>query len=93
MNTSTVYEIKTTKAFDRSFKRLMPKDVARVMNAIYTLAAGKTLPERYNNHILKEYKQKLFDCHIRGDLILLYEIDDDALVLTAVDVGSHSSIF
>jgi len=36
---------------------------------------------------LKDFRE----CHIKNDLLLLYKIDNDSLIL--VDIGSHNQLF
>ena len=33
------------------------------------------------------------ECHIQPDWLLMYLIEDDVLVLTLVDTGTHSDMF
>lgn len=32
------------------------------------------------------------DCHVKNDIVLVYKLERDICVLTAVDVGSHSNV-
>lgn len=59
-----------------------------VMNA---LISGCDLPDRYRNHPLKGDKSGLWDCHIKPDLVLLYEKTDNVLILHRL--GTHSDLF
>ena len=33
------------------------------------------------------------ECHIKGDLLLIYKIEKENLILILVDIGSHSQLF
>lgn len=33
-----------------------------------------------------------FECHIKSDLLLIYEVDKSRNTLTVVDIGSHSDL-
>lgn len=64
--------------------------VASVLNA---LAAGNELAPRYQNHPLQGKYTGCLGCHIKSDLLLIYEIDESEKTLTVVDIGSHSELF
>ena len=52
-----------------------------------------TLPERYRPHKLSgNYKGK-WECHIKGDGLLVWEQYEAELLLIMIDTGSHSDIF
>lgn len=57
------------------------------------LANRIPLEEKYHDHPLKGKMSKYRECHIRPDWLLIYLIDDDVLVLTLIDTGTHSYIF
>ncbi len=38
---------------------------------------------------LKGYR----DCHVKPDLVLIYKIEDDLLLLSAYRISSHSNLF
>ena len=61
--------------------------------AINKLIAGEALDTRYRNHPLQSEYSGCFECHIKSDLLLIYEIDESEKTLTIVDVGSHSDLF
>lgn len=87
------YRILTTTKFDRSVSRLAADDREKVEQVIGIIANGLTLPARYKDHPLKGNKRGVRDCHVKNDLVLLYVLDKDVLILTAVELGSHSSLF
>ena len=64
-----------------------------VTDVIDMLAKGETLPEKYKNHPLKGNLKGYYDCHILPDLVLLYKIEKDRLVLILFDIGTHSNLF
>ncbi len=57
------------------------------------LARGRVLPARYENHSLQGTYAGCFECHIKSDLLLVYEIDIPQNTLSVLDVGSHSELF
>lgn len=49
------------------------------------------LPQKYCNHALTGDKKHLMDCHVKPDLVLLYEYIDDTDILLQ-RLGSHSEL-
>jgi mRNA interferase YafQ len=94
-----MYRLVKSKKFDRSFKKLDRsgkfKGVVeeKFKTAVNLLLAGKKLPASYRDHQLTGDAKQYRECHIKGDLLLLYEILDDVLILVLIDIGSHSELF
>lgn len=57
------------------------------------LASGGTLAPRCRNHQLRGTLARLRECHVQSDVLLVYEVQDDVLILVLVDLGSHSDLF
>lgn len=57
------------------------------------LRQNDVLPAKYCDHQLKGTLQDFRECHIRGDLLLLYRKKQQILTITAINVGSHNQIF
>ncbi len=82
--------------FKKSYNRLrksgkFPKK--EVEYVVTTLASGKRLPKKYLDHSLQGEYTGCRECHIKPDLLLIYKIKDDILVLILIDIGSHSELF
>lgn len=93
-----MYLIYSTKDYNRSYKKLkrsgLKEKVFDDLDAVIdTLAQGGMLDEACRDHqligTLKDYRE----CHIKGDLLLIYQIQQSRLVLLLVDIGSHSYLF
>jgi mRNA interferase YafQ len=56
------------------------------------LIDGVPLPPKYDDHPLKGDRRGYRDCHIKGDWVLIYKIDGDALTLLLSETGTHSDI-
>ena len=65
----------------------MQKDLNIVIDS---LLQEKSLPQKFQDHQLKGVLKEYRECHIRGDLLLVYKIIKDDLILVLVDIGSHS---
>lgn len=89
------YEVYETAAFRKDVKRLKKRgaDLSMLEDVIDTLAGGDPLPIGYRDHALDGVHIGYRECHIRPDWLLIYQIDDDALILRAMRTGSHSDLF
>ena len=68
-------------------------DIALLDEVIDLLRQGKQLDAKYKDHGLSGNFSGFLECHIKPDWLLVYLIENDVLVLTLVDTGSHSDIF
>jgi mRNA interferase YafQ len=88
-----------TRLFERSYRKLnrsgMFKAQARdrLETAITSLAGGRRLPPQFRDHQLEGEFKPYRECHIGGDLVLVYRIDPGAGRLFLVDVGDHAHVF
>jgi mRNA interferase YafQ len=94
-----MYRIFRTKGFERSYRLLKKsghfkqKLKSEVEGLINLLANGDRLPVAYRDHELKGDLRMYRECHVRGDLVIVYQKTNVDLVLVLVDIGSHSYIF
>lgn len=91
----TKYTVKTTTRFRKDLKVVKRRglNVGLLKQAISILATGGTLPERYHDHALTGNLTGFRECHILPDLLLVYLIEEDVLVLTLTRTGTHSDLF
>ena len=78
------------KAWDR-YKRAGIRDMAAASDVMAMIFQGKTLPAHYQDHELTGNWDGARECHIGGDLLLVYQLSAD--LVTFVDLGSHSELF
>lgn len=84
--------VSVTNQFKRDAKKqyihLVTPQWIEVMNCLINTIP---IPVRYSNHPLKGEWLGCMDCHIKPDLVLIYEFDgDDDLILHRL--GSHSEL-
>ena len=89
-----MYKVKTDKKFEKSLSKvvkagLKQKYVNEIYFAIDELSSGKILPSKYRDHGLKGEYKGYRECHIQGDLLLVYKIEKQELVLILIDIASH----
>jgi mRNA interferase YafQ len=88
--------IEWTKSFKRDYKR-EAKGLRRTILdtelflVVEVLALDHVLEKRFHDHALTGEWQDFRDCHIRPDLVLIYQ-KPDKNTLRLVRLGSHSEI-
>ena len=89
------FEVVKSKRFRKSLKKMLSrgKDINKLEAVVSMLAQGEPLPAKFKDHALTGDLAGLRDCHIENDWILLYYIEDNILVLTHTDTGTHSDLF
>jgi mRNA interferase YafQ len=83
-----------TSSYRKAYKKLsksgrFPFDEFR--SVLVTLAVFGKLDARYKDHPLHGKFIGHRECHIKADLLLVYRIENNKLVL--VEVGNHSEVF
>ena len=79
------HDLKRMKKRGKNFKKL-----ETVLNI---LAQGNNLPEKYKDHSLSGNYKNYRECHIEPDWLLIYQIKENLLILSALRTGSHSDLF
>lgn len=89
------YTVKFTSKFKKDYKLAIKRGypIKLLEEAVSILANGKALPEKYVDHTLSGNWVAYRECHIQGDWLLVYRIEDDVLVLTLARTGTHSDLF
>jgi len=93
-----MYLIRKTNSFEKSFKKIKKSGIKSIIVkdlsfVIDSLAFGVNLPTLYKDHKLSGKLSDCRECHIKGDLLLIYKIEKENLILILVDIGSHSQLF
>lgn len=90
-----MYIVKVTNQFKKDWKlcvkRGYPMDL--LQEVITLLAQTGTLPARYKPHKLSGNRSGEWECHVKPDWLLVWEQNDDELVLLMLNTGTHSDIF
>jgi mRNA interferase YafQ len=69
------------------------KNMDKLITALELLASGKPIPARYNDHPLKGDMRGYRECHIENDWLLIYQIIENRLILSASGTGTHTDLF
>ena len=83
-----------TKEFTNQLKRINRsginfKDVFK--EVVDLLLNNKKLPAKYKDHKLKGELRIFRECHLKNDLLLVYKVEKDSIIL--IGIGTHSKIF
>ncbi len=81
------------RSFKTNYKKIKNNPQAReaFMTTVDILMTTGTLPHKYLPHTLSGNYKGYSECHIRPDLLLIYQIDGDTLILYRI--GSHAELF
>lgn len=91
-----MYQVIFSSLYKKSLRKISKsgnfpiKEIEKVINL---LILGKILPVKYSDHELHGEFLGYRECHIKGDLLLIYKIEKEKLILVLVDIGSHSQLF
>ena len=90
-----MYEIVYTGKRKRDVKLMKKrgKDISKLTTTLSLLASGKQMPPQYRDHPLRGNLNDFRECHIEGDWLLLYQIFEKKLVLSASGTGTHGDLF
>ncbi|OGJ05247.1 hypothetical protein A2456_03520 [Candidatus Nomurabacteria bacterium RIFOXYC2_FULL_36_19] len=86
----------STKQYKKSFKKLKHSgkfDETELNKIIDILCRGEKLHPIFKDHDLHGEYVGCRECHIRGDILLIYEINNLEIVLVLIDIGNHSELF
>ena len=89
------YELVLTGKFKKGLKLAKKRglDIKLLEGIVDKLQNGIPLEEKHRDHELKGKFKGFRECHIQPEWLLMYLIEDDVLVLTLVDTGTHSDMF
>ena len=71
----------------------MVSKIELLEQVVTVLAMGETLPDKNRDHDLSGDRAGHPECHNSPALLLVYCIENDALVLTLTRTGTHSDLF
>ncbi|PKD30967.1 type II toxin-antitoxin system YafQ family toxin [Ruminococcus bromii] len=87
--------IKYHAMFKKDFKRIKKRgyDISRLEKIVELLANEVPLPEQFKDHNLSGNYNGFRECHIAPDWLLIYQVNNNELVLVLSRTGSHSDLF
>ena len=89
------YRIAATKHFEKDVKRCIKRgfDMEKLKTAIRLLETAGHLPAQYKPHKLSGKYSGQWECHLQPDWLLVWIQNDDQLLLTMTNTGTHSDVF
>lgn len=87
--------IQFTNQFKKDLKlaKKQGKDLDKLFEVINILANGEKLDTKFKDPDLSGSYKGTRECHIEPDWLLIYEIDNNALILMLYRLGTHSELF
>lgn len=86
-----VYINRMKKDVRRAKKR--GKDINKLIHVLELLQRGNPMPNTYHDHPLSGELKDFRECHIESDWLLMYQIFEDVLILSATATGTHADLF
>jgi mRNA interferase YafQ len=91
-----MYTLILSNKFKKSLKKLSKNSIFKKSELDYVikkLVFNIPLEVKYKDHKLQGEYVGYRECHIQNDILLIYFYEKDVLVLTLVEIGSHSDLF
>jgi len=90
-----MYKIKTTNQFEKDVVKCCKRGFKlELLKKVMQLLAEKgKLPPQYRSHKLSGNYAECWECHIKGDWLLIWKQDDDSFTLLFLNTGTHSDLF
>jgi len=87
--------LQMSSQFKKDYKRVVKqgKNIDELWLVINKLRCGEKLDPKLKDHSLTGNYKNNRECHINPDWLLIYKVDVDKLILTAIRTGSHSELF
>jgi len=87
--------IKYTAKMKRDVKRVLKrgKDISKLTSTLALLATQRQMPEQYKDHPLRGEMHGYRECHIEPDWLIVYQIQQNELILLASGTGTHSDLY
>ena len=90
-----MYEVRVSNRFKKQVKRCAKRgyDLSLLEKAVEILSQTGALPPTYRPHKLSGTYEGCWECHIKGDWLLIWEQNDAELYLLFTGTGTHSDLF
>ena len=90
-----MYKVQMTKTFRKDVERCRKRgfDMELLKKVIKLLELDGTLPPSYRTHKLSGTYEGCWECHIKGNWLLIWEQNDTELTLLFTSTGTHSDLF
>ena len=86
---------RTTSRFEKDYKKALKSasNMNKLKNVMKMIISEEALPRELRDHKLIGNYQGRRECHLAGDWLLIYKLEDDSVVVVFERTGSHSELF
>lgn len=88
-----MYNVKYSNKFKKDIKKINCQLIKKLQKIIDLLIDGEQLDKKQLNHKLRGEFKNCYECHINPDILLIYKIKKQELLILLLRVGSHSELF
>ncbi|MCK4744775.1 type II toxin-antitoxin system YafQ family toxin [Candidatus Parcubacteria bacterium] len=88
-----MYSVKYSSKFKKDIKKINNPPIKKSQKIIDLLIAGKKLDRNHQNHKLQGEFKNCYECHISPDILLIYKVKKQELLILLLRIGSHSELF
>lgn len=90
-----MYNVLPSNTFRKELKAMIKReyDISLLDEVVNKLANGEELPERNKDHLLIGDYKGCRECHVKPDWLLIYQIQNEELILYLMRTGTHSDLF
>jgi mRNA interferase YafQ len=84
---------RTTSRFEKDYKKALKsgRDMNKLKNVMKMIISEEALPRELRDHKLIGNYQGRRECHLAGNWLLIYKLEDDSVIFERT--GSHSELF
>lgn len=91
-----MYSISPTRKFRKQLQKLERSgnfDRGKLDVLLDLLARREKLPHIYHDHELQGNMAGIRECHLSGDVVIIYEVSDSLKEIFVSQIGSHPKVF
>jgi len=90
-----MHSIHYTGKFKKDYKAIQKRkyDLQLLKNVIRELAERAELPAKYLPHKLSGKYSDCWECHIKPDWLLIWQVDPELNEIWMIRTGTHSDLF
>ena len=88
-------DLRFTSKFEKDYKLIKKRnyDISKLKTVVLMLRNREQLPAKYADHVLSGKYTGYRECHIEPDWLLIYQIENERLLLVLLRTGTHSDLF
>lgn len=91
-----MYRVILSRRYKTALKRFSRRknfDGQLLEEIISTLACGEKLDINHSDHQLAGELKEYRECHVKNNILLMYQKHENVLILLLVDLGTHDDLF